>query len=254
MDITQYVEELKETGITKLSGAYTKEQCRLFVDKCNKILEMRGGAGDLGTKGDTQNIWNFFRHDLDLMPLVVTDAMDDILKTVMDEDYVLIGANIINRQNLATTAGASKYADYWHTDSRYLGGRRLASGFSYSTIIMLDDFTVDNGATHVIPGTHKMRLRPEKQGEYPHEVLTGEAGTMVIMDSGIWHRGGPSGVKSRWGVFNMYGPWFMKPYFNFPVMMGEGFGAVLTPTLRRLFHYNSQPPRDETERTYTLVK
>ncbi len=115
---------------------------------------------------------------------------------------------------------------------------------------MLDPFTRENGGTHYIPGSHKRRDRPERQGDYAYEVLTGDPGTMVVFDSGLWHRGGPSSGERRWGVFNLYGPWFVKPYFDYPKMLGQQAGK----NIRRILHYTSQPPVDETVRTNTLVR
>ena len=28
----------------------------------------------------------------------------------------------------------------------------------------------------------------------------------MIFDSGLWHKGGPPTQKSRWSIFNYYGP------------------------------------------------
>ena len=145
---------------------------------------------------------------------------DCIFKHMLDADYTLIAGNIINRSKTETDNKRSEYGDNWHTDSRYLGGQRLAAGFNFGLIIMLEAFTKNNGATHFVPRSHKLRNRPERNGPYEFDVLEGEIGTMAIVDSGFWHRGAPSSTKSRWAVFSMYGPWFMKPYFRFPEMLG----------------------------------
>lgn len=238
------IEELREIGLTIIPDAYSKEQVDLYVERIGAI------AGPM--VGDTQNVWSFFRHDWVLFGLVHHPTLDAILKTVLDQDYTLTAADVINRQKAGE---ASNFANDWHTDSRYLGGDvRLDAGFSYSVVIMLDDFTEKNGGTHYIPGSHKLRQRPDRQADYPHMVLTGKAGTMAIFDSGLWHRGGSSSDQRRWGVFNLYSPWFVKPYFDYPKMMGPEFGQRAPKELRRLLHYNSQPPVDDSERTNTLVR
>jgi ectoine hydroxylase-related dioxygenase (phytanoyl-CoA dioxygenase family) len=239
----RYIGELRDVGLTIIPDAYTPEQVALFVEKISAI------AGPM--VGDTQNVWSFFRHDHALFDLVYHPTLDAILTAALDADYTLTAADVINRQK---RGAASNFANDWHTDSRYLGGLRLDAGFSYSVVIMLDDFTKENGGTHYIPGSHKLRQRPDRQGGYPYRVLTGEAGTMAIFDSGLWHKGGPSSEKRRWGVFNLYSPWFVKPYFDYPKMLGPEFGKQTTKDLRRLLHYNSQPPVDDTERTNTLVR
>jgi ectoine hydroxylase-related dioxygenase (phytanoyl-CoA dioxygenase family) len=64
-----------------------------------------------------------------------------------------------------------------------------------NTVWMLDDFTPENGALRVVPGTHRSRRRPEDaladpRATHPDEVLvTGRAGDLVVMNSHLWHGG-----------------------------------------------------------------
>ena len=77
---------------------------------------------------------------------------------------------------------------------------------------------------------------------------------MEIFDSGLWHRGGDATHNDRWSMYSYYGPWFVKPYFRFPEMLGEKFGKKLSKPLRRLLHYTSTPPLNEDERRHTVIK
>jgi Phytanoyl-CoA dioxygenase (PhyH) len=64
-----------------------------------------------------------------------------------------------------------------------------------NTIWMLDDFTLDNGATRLIPGSHKWGKRPQDVladpgAPHPDEILlTGPAGGVVVMNAHLWHGG-----------------------------------------------------------------
>jgi len=64
-----------------------------------------------------------------------------------------------------------------------------------NTIWMLDDFTIDNGPTRVVPGSHRWRSRPQDVladplARHPDEVyITGPAGGIVVMNSHLWHGG-----------------------------------------------------------------
>jgi ectoine hydroxylase-related dioxygenase (phytanoyl-CoA dioxygenase family) len=64
-----------------------------------------------------------------------------------------------------------------------------------NTVWMLDDFTAENGATRMIPGSHKWHTRPQDVLEdpmapHPQEVLlTGKAGTVAVMNAHMWHGG-----------------------------------------------------------------
>jgi ectoine hydroxylase-related dioxygenase (phytanoyl-CoA dioxygenase family) len=64
-----------------------------------------------------------------------------------------------------------------------------------NTVWMLDDFTRENGATRMIPGSHKWGRRPQDVLEdpmapHPDEVLlTGKAGSIAVMNAHMWHGG-----------------------------------------------------------------
>jgi ectoine hydroxylase-related dioxygenase (phytanoyl-CoA dioxygenase family) len=64
-----------------------------------------------------------------------------------------------------------------------------------NTIWLLDDFTPENGATRVVPGTHLQRklpqdVLPDVFAAHPDQVLiTGKAGTVVVMNAHMWHGG-----------------------------------------------------------------
>src|ERR1700679_3471273 len=64
-----------------------------------------------------------------------------------------------------------------------------------NSIWMLDDFTPENGATRVVPGSHRwVRLPKDVMADpgapHPGEVLVvGQAGTCVVFNSHLWHGG-----------------------------------------------------------------
>ena len=64
-----------------------------------------------------------------------------------------------------------------------------------NTVWLLDDFTEDNGATRMIPGSHKWGTRPQEvladpMAPHPEEVLlTGPAGSIAVMNAHLWHGG-----------------------------------------------------------------
>ena len=73
-----------------------------------------------------------------------------------------------------------------------------AAGAPYVVVTalwMIDDFTVDNGATRVVPGTHlssKPIPKPLAQplARHPDErVIVGRAGSVLILNGHTWHSG-----------------------------------------------------------------
>ena len=64
-----------------------------------------------------------------------------------------------------------------------------------NSVWMLDDFTVENGALRLVPGSHRWGKLPQDvltdpTAPHPDEtVCTGRAGTVVVVNSHIWHGG-----------------------------------------------------------------
>ncbi|GAB4411530.1 MAG: hypothetical protein OHK0021_20450 [Bryobacter sp.] len=64
-----------------------------------------------------------------------------------------------------------------------------------NTIFLLDDFTPENGATRVVPGSHRWGKRPQEVladpfAAHPEQVLlTATAGSAVVVNSHTWHGG-----------------------------------------------------------------
>jgi ectoine hydroxylase-related dioxygenase (phytanoyl-CoA dioxygenase family) len=64
-----------------------------------------------------------------------------------------------------------------------------------NTIWVLDDFTPDNGATRMVPGSHRWGTRPQDvledpQAPHPDEVLLiAPAGSLAVMNAHLWHGG-----------------------------------------------------------------
>jgi len=61
-----------------------------------------------------------------------------------------------------------------------------------NSVWMLDDFTPENGATRIVPGSHRWRRlpRPDFFDRHPEERLVlGNAGDVVVMNAHMWHGG-----------------------------------------------------------------
>ena len=64
-----------------------------------------------------------------------------------------------------------------------------------NSVWMLDDFTTENGALRVVPGSHRWNQLPQDvldnpAAAHPDEILViGKAGTVVVMNAHCWHSG-----------------------------------------------------------------
>ncbi|MFL5284651.1 MAG: phytanoyl-CoA dioxygenase family protein [Rhodopila sp.] len=94
----------------------------------------------------------------------------------------------------------------------------------------IDDFTDENGATRIVPGSHRLNRTPAI-GEGDHTMaLEAPAGSMIIMEGRVWHRTGFNRTrdKHRGAIFAFY---------TLPIYMPqENWFLSLNPAIR---HYAS---------------
>ena len=117
-------------------------------------------------------------------------AMPEVLERV---GHVLGGRFKVSSFNARSANPYSNEAQPLHCDAGALPDK---SGFWVcNTIWLLDDFTEENGATRVIPGSQYWSELPQNvladaTAPHPEEVLVlAPAGSVVIMNTHAWHGG-----------------------------------------------------------------
>jgi ectoine hydroxylase-related dioxygenase (phytanoyl-CoA dioxygenase family) len=68
-------------------------------------------------------------------------------------------------------------------------------------LLYLDDIDDDCGPTYIMPGSHRWLSMPPEDSLYDdlkgQVALRPRAGTMVLIHSALWHRGGANGAGGR---------------------------------------------------------
>lgn len=138
------------------------------------------------------------------------------------------------------TRGHTSYAHRIHRDIRSYSGELP---LLLNTLVMLDDFTEENGATYLGTGTHRKADRiPEEEFYRTASRAVGSAGSVLVFNSNVWHSGGNNLTsKPRRSVTPMFCRPFIKPQFDYPRVLGYE-RTDWTPHLRQLLGYNSRIP------------
>ncbi|MDB5425659.1 MAG: phytanoyl-CoA dioxygenase [Phenylobacterium sp.] len=139
------------------------------------------------------------------------------------------------------TAGRTSYAHRIHRDIRsYSGDMPLL----LNTLVMLDAFTPQNGATYMLSGSHRRAEKPSDEEFYAHaEQAVGPAGSVLVFNSNVWHAGGNNTTdRSRRSVTPMYCRPFIKQQFDYPRAVGYDAGPSLAAHTRQVLGFNARVP------------
>ena len=111
-------------------------------------------------------------------------------------------------------------------------------------IVLLDDFTAENGATWYLPGSHKNRTVPDEAYFYAHaKRLIAPAGSVFYFDWRLYHAGGENRTSEwRHGLGLGITPAYHKQKIDLPRAIPPEFVAGLTPQALQKLGFYSVPP------------
>jgi ectoine hydroxylase-related dioxygenase (phytanoyl-CoA dioxygenase family) len=151
------------------------------------------------------------------------------------------GNYIINSLGGAiNTRGRTSYAQRIHRDIRSFSGDMP---LLLNTLVMIDAFIPENGATYMCSGSHKHAEKPSEDAFRAHaEQAVGPIGSVLVFNSNVWHSGGANQTdKPRRSVTPMFSRPFLKQQFDYPRALGYDRQG-LSEYARQVLGYNARVP------------
>jgi ectoine hydroxylase-related dioxygenase (phytanoyl-CoA dioxygenase family) len=138
--------------------------------------------------------------------------------------------------------GPGEKAQVLHTDDAIYPLPRPHPEVVLNTMWALDDFTVDNGATRVVPGSHRWTDRWPTD-EDTTVAVTMPKGSVLFIVGSLWHGGGENRAdKPRLGVLLEYCAGWLRQQENHVLAVPSDVVRGLQPRLQELLGYNIHPP------------
>ncbi|MDG4793682.1 phytanoyl-CoA dioxygenase family protein [Micromonospora sp. WMMD1082] len=218
---------LIEHGVCRLEGALPSAD----LDVLRRELRVAATADAKAERsylygaGSNQRIWTLFNRGECFLELLENGATLEAVHAVLGRDALVsnLSANI-------TGPGGAAMAPHWDQD---WAERPWPHAFVAHVIWMIDDFTVENGATLVAPGSHLMDTPPQGDCMVP---ATGSAGTAMIIDGRVWHGTGANVTadEHRTGVLAYYCRPYIRQQENMALSLSPEIRASLSPARRKL--------------------
>jgi hypothetical protein len=207
-----------------------EERCRAVYEKNGVADGMEGCAHHVFGTGDSMDDFLYMFY------------LDEYIQAYFDAEYILNTYGALNNRPYSKNSYA--HGHRFHRDVRtFSGDFRLM----LNMLVMVDDFTVENGATKVVAGSHQVKERPTDDFFEKNAVQAlGNAGSIILFNSNLWHSAAPNKTNHpRKALTLNFSRAFIKPQFDYLRALGTDFPK--NDKMRQLLGYNSRVPCNHDE-------
>jgi ectoine hydroxylase-related dioxygenase (phytanoyl-CoA dioxygenase family) len=178
----------------------------------------------------TVRIYNLLKFGAPFDTVPVHASVLPIIEGVLDE-----GCLISSLSSIAIDPG--EIAQPIHADDQVIPLDKPHRPIVCNSMWALTDFTEANGATRLVPGSHK-RPNPDYGGAYDSIAAEMPRGSVLIWDGALWHGGGANATDTRrTGVAMNYCAGFIRQQENQQLGLDPQTVRGFPPRLQELVGY-----------------
>jgi ectoine hydroxylase-related dioxygenase (phytanoyl-CoA dioxygenase family) len=175
----------------------------------------------------TVRIYNLLVHGAPFEQVPVHASVLPIVEGVLDP-----GRLISSLSSIAIDPG--EVAQPIHVDDMVIPLDKPHRPIVCNSMWALSDFTEANGATRLVPGSHRLG-NPDYGGAYETIAAEMKAGDVLIWDGSLWHGGGANGTaQRRMGMAMNYCAGFIRQQENRQLGLSRERVKSFSPRLREL--------------------
>jgi ectoine hydroxylase-related dioxygenase (phytanoyl-CoA dioxygenase family) len=179
----------------------------------------------------TWRIYNLLVHGSLYEQIPVHGNVLPIVEGVLDDGCLISSLSSIS-------IGPGETAQPIHADDQLIPLDKPHRAIICNTMWALTDFSEANGATRLVPRSHKADRSPDFGGKYESIPAEMKAGSVLVWDGSLWHGGGANRTdERRVGIAMNYCAGFMRQQENQQLGIPREIAARFSPRLRRLVGY-----------------
>jgi ectoine hydroxylase-related dioxygenase (phytanoyl-CoA dioxygenase family) len=228
-----HLEEIAERGYTIVPDAIERalvEELREALDRLERDLGVVPADNSFEGRS-TVRIYNLLAHDRVFERVPVHPTVLPIVEGVLDA-----GCLISSLSSIAIDPGET--AQPIHADDQLMPIPKPHPATVCNTMWALTDFTEENGATRVIPGSHLADHSPEYGAEFDSVPAEMPAGSVLVWHGSLWHGGGANRSSARrTGIAMNYCAGYIRQQENQQLGIPVERAREFEPRLRELCGY-----------------
>ena len=209
--LSGYLETIEDQGYCIVEDAVDEDLMRKIRDAVTR-LEDENDVQPRGNRAEgfaTKRMYNLLAKDEVFWELPVHPNILPFAEHLLDEECLLSGTTCMH-------IGPGEVHQGLHSDDGLVSVRRPRIPFMVTTIWAFTDFTEENGATRIVPGSHNFDHEPRKGEKVDHVPAEMKAGSVLIVNGGTWHCGGANNTQDEWrlGVSVQYCQGYLRQQQN----------------------------------------
>ncbi len=235
-DLTELHRQLAEQGYVIVEAVIPTERCEAL--KHEALTAFEHGAGRNNFEGfQTQRLYALFEKTLSCNPWIEHPLALALIEAVLEPLPLLSQAQIINIL-------PGEAAQPWHFDDGFYPLPRPRAALGAATIFALDEFTADNGATVVLPGSHRWDDHAPTAAEQQQAIkATMPQGSMLLFLGTLWHHAGANhSPAARMCLTAQYCVPWCRQQENYALSVSRATARRCSPRIRQLLGYSIHKP------------
>ena len=233
-DVEAHVGRIGRDGYTIVEGAVDIDLVDGLVDDLLR-LERDLGAAPAANEFEgvhTTRIYNLLAHGTHFEQIPIHPNILPICERVLDPGLLVSSLSSI-------AIGPGETPQPIHADDQVIPLPKPHPPTVCNTMWALTDFTEDNGATRIIPGSHRDPNNPELGKEYGGTIPAAmPRGSVLVFNGSAWHGGGPNRTGARRiGVAMNYCAGWVRQQENQQLGIPREVARTFSPRLRKLVGY-----------------
>lgn len=195
--VEAHAARIREDGYTVIEHAAAPDLVATLKEATLRIeREHRLGPAKTSFEGfNTLRVNNLLTYDEVFWQAPMHQRVLPVVEALLDKECLLSSF-------VSLVLGPGQEAQPIHEDTQLIPLPRPHMPIVINAIWALTDFTEKNGATRILPGSHKLDHPPEYGKHYESLVAEMPAGSVMLFDSALWHGGGANHSDERRFAFS----------------------------------------------------
>ena len=236
MNTADYLAEISDNGYVIIPSLLKPDEIAVIRQALAPYLN-----GELMGRNDfegfeSERVYGLLAKDPKLALIVEHPLILAITDKLLEPDYLLSA-------NLAINCHPGETEQYLHRDNNGGPGADTRQIYGISTIWNFDDFTDDNGATELIPGSHLWgdEIPAENDPRIIKAIMP--AGSVLVFTGRLYHRGGANhSTQSRLAITPQYCQPWLRQLENMVLAVPPNDAEKLSPRVQSLLGYSVRAP------------